>query len=66
MPIPATAVLRAGHYVLDADPGRPFFSCDCSGKPMAASLRHIAANRHLYSTWPPAKQPEQTNAAKTD
>jgi hypothetical protein len=67
MPIPADATLKNGHYVLDSSPNKPQYFCNCSSQPANKTLRHIAANRHLYSQWPlPAKPPENSNVAKTD
>jgi hypothetical protein len=70
MPIPATATLKNGHYILDPQPGQPptapFYACNCGSTPANRTVRHIAANRHLYSQWPlPAKPPEQLDADKT-
>jgi hypothetical protein len=67
MPIPADAPVPVRHYILDAEPTRPFRGCDCGAQPPNKTLRFIKANRHLFSFWPlPAKPPENSNVAKTD
>lgn len=59
MPIPADYVLRAGHYKVDAT-GVTFYACNCSSQPANKTLRHIGANRHLYSVFPaPAAKPAE-------
>lgn len=64
MPIPADHPIKAGHYVLDSDPGRPQYACNCPGSKL--TLRTIAANRGAYSVWPaPATKPIQVSATFT-
>lgn len=65
MPIPADAPITVRHYILDAEPNRPFRGCDCAGMPSNKTLRYIKANRQLFSFWPPAAT-EKRDAAKTD
>lgn len=55
--IPADYTLKNGHYVLDSAPNAPFYACNCGSQPVNRTVRHIAANRHLYSTWPPVAKP---------
>ena len=63
--IPADYTLKNGHYILDAAPAAPFYACNCSSQPANRTLRHIAANRHLYSQWPLPAATEKPNAEKT-